>query len=173
MTVVRPAAVEDADELGVVHVRAWQAAYRDGLMPDEYLDSLSATDRAQMWRQAIESGDRPRSRRLVAEDDGGTIIGFVIVGPAEGDPASSTGEVFAINVHPHHWGDGGGRMLLEAGVGGLQEDGFVEAVLWVHPDNQKARRSYERNGWACDDLERTQEIFGVVVPEVRYRRSLG
>jgi ribosomal protein S18 acetylase RimI-like enzyme len=173
MTVVRPAAVDDADELGEVHVRAWQAAYRDGLMPDEYLDSLSATDRAQMWRQALESGDRPRSRRLVAEDESGTIVGFVIVGPAEGDLASSTGEVFALNVHPHHWGDGGGRMLLEAGVGGLQEDGFIEAVLWVHPDNQRARRFYERNGWVCDDLERTQEIFEVIVPEVRYRRSLG
>lgn len=64
-------------------------------------------------------------------------------------------------------------MLLEAGVDGLHEDGFVEAVLWVHPDNQSARLFYERNGWVCDDLERTQEIFGGTVPEVRYRQSLG
>jgi ribosomal protein S18 acetylase RimI-like enzyme len=173
MTLVRPATVHDADELGVVHVRAWQAAYRDGLMPDEYLDSLSVTDRAQMWRQALESGDQPRSRRLVAEDEEGTVVGFVIVGSAEGDPTSSTGEVFALNVHPHHWGHGAGRLLLEAGVGGLQEDGFVEAVLWVHPDNPRARLFYERNEWVCDDLERTQEIFGVIVPELRYSRSLG
>ena len=33
---VRVPTVGDADALGRVHVRAWQAAYRDGLMPDDY-----------------------------------------------------------------------------------------------------------------------------------------
>jgi hypothetical protein len=38
--VIRQPTVDDADALGRTHVRAWQAAYRGGLMPDEYLDSL-------------------------------------------------------------------------------------------------------------------------------------
>ena len=33
-----------------------------------------------------------------------------------------------------------------------------------------ARRFYEIAGWACDGTERTVELQGVVVPEVRYRR---
>ncbi|HUF94538.1 MAG TPA: hypothetical protein VMO52_00495 [Acidimicrobiia bacterium] len=45
--------VRDAADLGSVHVRAWQAAYRGGLMPDEYLESLSAEQRAEMWRTAL------------------------------------------------------------------------------------------------------------------------
>ena len=48
--------------------------------------------------------------------------------------------------------------------------GFDETVLWVLPANARARRFYEIAGWACDGTERTMEVQGVVVPEVRYRR---
>ena len=42
---VREATVDDAEAIGSIHVRAWQAIYR-GVMPDEYLDGLRAEDRA-------------------------------------------------------------------------------------------------------------------------------
>ncbi|HWM18395.1 MAG TPA: hypothetical protein VNO51_01815, partial [Ilumatobacteraceae bacterium] len=45
---IRPAAVEDADAIGAVHVRSRLAAYR-GVMPNEYLDGLRAQDRADGW----------------------------------------------------------------------------------------------------------------------------
>ena len=43
-------------------------------------------------------------------------------------------------------------------------------MLWVLPANARARRFYEIAGWAADGSERTMEVLGVVVPEVRYRR---
>jgi RimJ/RimL family protein N-acetyltransferase len=48
--------------------------------------------------------------------------------------------------------------------------GFAETVLWVLPANARARRFYEAAGWVADGAERTSEVFGVTVPEVRYRR---
>ena len=45
---MRDARAGDVDEIGRVHVRAWQAAYR-GVMPDEYLDGLEIGDRVAMW----------------------------------------------------------------------------------------------------------------------------
>ena len=42
---VRHARAGDAPDLGLVHVRAWQAAYR-GQMPDDYLDGLRPEERA-------------------------------------------------------------------------------------------------------------------------------
>jgi hypothetical protein len=45
-------------------------------------------------------------------------------------------------------------------------------VLWVHPDNARARRFYERADWICDDVTQEAEVLGIVVPEVRYRRPL-
>jgi hypothetical protein len=40
----------------------------------------------------------------------------------------------------------------------------------VLPANTRARRFYEIAGWVADGSERTMEVLGVVVPEVRYRR---
>ena len=48
--------------------------------------------------------------------------------------------------------------------------GFAESVLWVLPGNVRARRFYERAGWTADGAEKISEVFGVTVPEVRYRR---
>jgi ribosomal protein S18 acetylase RimI-like enzyme len=168
---VRAPTVADADDLGRVHVRAWQAAYRGGLMPDEYLDALSNVERATMWREALEQGPRARSSRLVAEVDD-EMVGFAIVGPAAGDLESPIGELYAINVDPDHWATGVGSDLIAAAMAELKASAFTSVVLWVHPDNVRARRFYESRGWSDDRLERRQDVLGVEVPETRYSRLL-
>lgn len=172
MVTIRHPVPEDASALGGVHVRAWQRAYRGGLMPDEYLDGLSADDRATMWAEGLQRPPRARSARFVAEDETGNIVGFITVGPADGVPDSEDGEVYALNVDPECWGRGCGQALLAAGVSALAEAGFAEAKLWVHPGNRRARDFYERAGWIVEDVEREQDVFGVQVPEVRYRLSI-
>ena len=164
---VRHATVEDAPALGRVHVRAWQAAYR-GQMPDDYLDGLRAAERAAGWGRGLQR-DRARDPVLVAERDG-RVVGFAVVGAAE-DPRGA-GELFAINVDPDHWGAGAGRALLATAHAELARLGYGEAVLWVLPGNHRARRFYEAAGWVADGVERSAEVQGVVVPEVRYRRRL-
>ena len=165
MVTVRPATVADAAAMGRVHVRAWQAAYR-GHMPDDYLDGLRAEDRAAGWERFLRR-ERARSAVLVAEQ-AGELTGFASVGPAE-DPEGA-GELYAINVDPDRWGTGAGRALLEAAEAELARLGFDETVLWVLPANARARRFYELAGWVADGTERSAEVLGVVVPEVRYRR---
>ncbi len=172
MATVREPTVHDAHALGVVHVRAWQRAYRGGLMPDEYLDGLSARDRAQMWAESLQRPPRPRFARYVTEDDAGAVVGFITVGPTDGDTDSEMGEVYALNVDPDAWGKGYGRTLLKAGVRALSDAGFGEAILWVHPGNHRARRFYEASGWDPEDCQRRQEVLGIEVPEVRYRLPL-
>jgi ribosomal protein S18 acetylase RimI-like enzyme len=163
---IRTPEVGDADALGRVHVRAWRAAYTGGLMPDEYLDSLSEADRASMWRSALEQPPRARATRLVATVDH-ELVGFALVGPAGGDPDADIGELYAINVDPDHWGTGAGPALIDAAVNALQTSGFTAAVLWVHPDNERARSFYIRRGWIDDGVDRQQEVLGVEVPETR------
>lgn len=98
--------------------------------------------------------------------------GFVTAGPADGEPTSSTGEVYALNVDPASWGRGFGAALLDSGVQALAATGFHTAVLWVHPENRRARHFYEQRGWTVDRGTRDQDVLGVVVPEVRYRARL-
>jgi len=170
--IVREARVEDADAMGRVHVRAWLGAYRGGLMPDAYLDSLLETDRAAMWRHGLANDPRPRSARLVVTSDDGEVIGFATAGPAGGEPDAAGGELYAINVDPDHWGTGAGRTLLDGAVAALRAAGFASAVLWVHPHNERARRFYAIAGWSCDEVEREQDVLGVEVPEIRYSIDL-
>jgi len=158
--VIRPGTAADAEGVARVHVETWQAAYAHAL-PSEQLEALSL-------KEAVE-----RHRRwppeLVAEQDG-EIVGFVSVG-ASRDPGTD-GELFAIYVHPEHWGTGVGRALLDAGEGELRRLGHNEAILWVLEDNPRARRFYEIAGWSADGAAREIHIFGFDVDEVRYSKRL-
>jgi RimJ/RimL family protein N-acetyltransferase len=167
--VVRAATLADAAAIGRVQVLAWQAAYV-GQMPQEYLDGLAADQRAGYWRQVL-STPREQAPVLVGEVEG-EVAGFATFGPAQDDPGTSDGELYAINVRPDRWGSGVGSALLAAVHAGLAGLGYRSAVLWVLPGNQRARAVYEHVGWRPDGAERTAEVFGVTVPEVRYRRPL-
>jgi hypothetical protein len=54
----------------------------------------------------------------------------------------------------------------------LRGRGYLEAILWVLDDNPRARRFYEREGWALDGERKVEPHLGVDVAEVRYRISL-
>lgn len=69
----------DVDELGEVHVPAWQAAYR-GVTPDGYLDGLEPGDRAAMWARFLETPPPDQRLHVVAVDD--RVVGFACFGPA-------------------------------------------------------------------------------------------
>ncbi|HUH08159.1 MAG TPA: GNAT family N-acetyltransferase [Egibacteraceae bacterium] len=147
MALVRESTPDDASTLGAVHVRAWQVAYRK-LMPDSYLDQLSAAERAEMWRDRLKRAPRPKVGRFVAENDGKRLAGFIMVGPAGGEEHSAHGEVYALNVDPDHWGRGIGQALLDAGTRHLGGAGFDEAVLWLHPRNERAQEVLRGSGLA-------------------------
>lgn len=157
---IRPASVDDADAVGEVHVRAWQSAYR-GVMPDDYLDGLQAQDHASRWREHLIAPSSDGHLLVIVDDH--RVVGFASLGPArDSDAACDIGQLYAINLDPDVWGR----------ADRLRELGYVEAVLWVVPDNQRARRLYESEGWGDDDLRRDDEVFGVVVSQMRYRRLL-
>ena len=71
-----------------------------------------------------------------------------------------------------------GRVLAVVALAGLVatatlvESGFCQAVLWVVPENHRARQLYESEGWSTDGAERQQEVLGVTINEIRYRRDL-
>jgi GNAT superfamily N-acetyltransferase len=167
--VIRAADGGDALAMGAVHVRAWQSAYR-GVMPDAYLDALSVEERAEMWRSIL--GRHDGSPVVVAVLDG-QVVGFATVGAerTEEEPSTS-GELYAMNLDPDVWGRGIGRALLRRATDGLVRLGFADAVLWVVPENQRARALYESHGWKTDGAVATEEILGVTVTDIRYRKQL-
>ena len=119
---IRDATIDDADAVALVHVHGWQWGYR-GLLPDEYLDGLSAEQRAEQWRSWLLEPGRTRTR--LAEVDG-TCVGFSVSGPSR-DPgaADDTGEVYAIYVEAPSAGTGLGAELLRSAIAWLGEQRFT------------------------------------------------
>lgn len=165
---LRPAVPDDAMAVALVHVRAWQAAYR-GLMPADYLAGLRPEDRAQRYDFASLDPTRPRTLVAVEAD---TILGFATVSPARDEDAAGHGELCALYVEPDCWGRGIGQALAAAARAKLYGLGFSNALLWVLTGNARAERFYRADGWTCDGSYRTRQFWSVTVDTVRYTRVL-
>jgi GNAT superfamily N-acetyltransferase len=165
---VRPATVEDADEIGRVQVETWRAAY-SGLMPEEAVAAFDVEARRQMWRDGLAREPRPGSATFVADADGG-IVGFASLGAAREE--DGVGELYAIYVASGSWGTGAGRALIERAEEALRRSGFGEAMLWVLEGNERAERFYRAAGWEHDGGRKTDDFQGAEVTELRYRKPL-
>ncbi|MDQ1015035.1 GNAT superfamily N-acetyltransferase [Streptomyces afghaniensis] len=80
--------------------------------------------------------------------------------------------MYPIYVHPDRMGHGTGQALLAHSVARCAAAGHGRLLLWVLKGNGRARRFYERAGFHADGAEESFEVEGVMVPEVRYARTL-
>jgi GNAT superfamily N-acetyltransferase len=161
VTIVRRAQPGDAAAVAEVHVRTWQAAYRE-VLPLDRLDAVTVGQRVPLWERLLAN---PELSTYVAEQDD-RIVAFVNVGP--GREPDADGELYAIYALPDAWGTGAARDLMAAGLAALREAGHARAVLWVLEDNPRARRFYEREGWTCDGARKEEQFLGTNLAEVRY-----
>ena len=161
---VRRARLEDARAIAQVHAETWREAY-EHVFGAERLAGVSIDVRLAQWERILTTG---QSDVFVAADDG--IVGFVSTGDSR--DADAVAELFAIYVLPRAWGTGAGSALMRAGVEAMRLRASGDAVLWVLDDNPRARRFYEREGWALDGERKEDEYLGLRVAEVRYRIAL-
>jgi GNAT superfamily N-acetyltransferase len=190
---IRELTAADGPAIAEVRRASWQAAYA-GIIRQSLLDQATARPTWQVqparWRHT-----------LVAVPDGMPgLVGYASFGPersiqafptitprasvpaAAGRPpaapglteaglAGQVGEVYALYVAPDWWSTGTGRSLMSRAVAALTDAGYERAVLWVLEANARARRFYERAGWAGDGASNVLDGLGGVV-EVRYTRPL-
>jgi len=165
---IRAAEPDDAMAVARVHVRSWQAGYRE-LLPADYLDRLRPQDRAQRYTFESRDGRYPRTYVALERDQ---ICAFATIAPA-GDPdVPEHGELCALYVDPEWWRRGVGSALAKEARGQLYESGFRQALAWVLSGNERADRFYRTDGWIPDGLCRSASAWGITVDEIRYRRAL-
>jgi ribosomal protein S18 acetylase RimI-like enzyme len=169
---VRAATANDAAQLAVIHVRSWQVAYR-GLLPQEYLDRMDSSDRAERWRHALSSADWPKSGVLVVAP-GREVLGFARFGPTRDQDAdgSLVGEIKEIYLMPEAWGKGMGKRLMSNALARLASAGYNQVTLWVLATNHRARRFYASGGWIEDGALKRDDSQGFPIEDVRYRKQL-
>ena len=156
---VRLAGPEDAEGL----VRAYEVSWDATLAPivGTALGDLAPFD-ARLEQARASLVEPPEDARAWVAERSGDIVGMATV---RGD------ELRALYVVPEAWGTGVGARLLESALAWLAEQGVAEAVLWVGEANARARRFYEREGWAADGATKEEEFRGFTLREVRYARG--
>jgi ribosomal protein S18 acetylase RimI-like enzyme len=84
--------------------------------------------------------------------------------------AGEVGELYALYVTPVWWSAGAGRALMGSVLAALKAERYRRVVLWVLADNARARRFYDRAGFAPDGGTNMLTGLGGVL-EVRYTRD--
>ena len=167
--VVRAVTPDDVPAVVKVQVASWRAAYA-GIIPDGYLRAMSAAERESRHLARLRQAERG-SAYLLAERDG-EVVGMAFAGAARDDDLDATvGEVYALYAVPHAWSTGVGGALMAACVDALRAAGFRRAVLWMLSANDRARRFYERWGFAPDGATKVEDL-GAPVTQTRYAADL-
>ena len=192
MVVIRAGSAAHAAQISAVQRETWFAAY-EGVIAPEVIDRVTVPDDGARVRQSFRT--RPWQRMLVAVDSGpgtsgpgdptaGGVVGYASFGPetdvlnapwphpltADGE-GGRVAELYALYVRPAWWSTGTGRALMEKVLARSAAAGYRFITLWVLRDNQRARRFYERAGFAPDGAANVLTGLGGV-HEVRYRRRL-
>lgn len=158
--------LRDSDDLFAVsrvYEESWKEAYR-GLLPQEYLDGIPAGKWVPYLKQA--------GRESLLLLDGGKIVGNASCCAGRAPELSDWGEIVSIYLLPEYWGKGCGKLLFSAAVEQLESMGYRKLFLWVLESNRRARAFYERMGFQLHESYMEDEIGGMPVREVQYRREI-
>ena len=148
-------------ELSGVYEASWRWAYR-GIVPQPYLDALPAGHWAGFF-------DLPGVHTLIAEHNG-SFAGTASFGASRFPEYEGMGEIVSLYLREPYAGRGLGRALLEAAAAALAALGFEDIFLWVLEENARARRFYERAGFAAAGEAIECDIGGKTLRELRYVR---
>ena len=155
MLTIRQATAEDAGRVTEVYVASWNLGFGE-LMPRIVGDEA----RVGRWAGELVGG---KTSWWVAED-GGSVVGFVGIGPSRDPVDPRLGELDTIAVDPPYWRSGVGTALMQTALEALAA-GYPEAILWTLADYPRGQRFYEATGWRADGGERDDGR------QVSYRRQ--
>jgi len=158
---VRPARIEDVEQMAQVIVTCWQETYR-GLMADAVLDDPDFVSRRERFWTAALTDPRFSANRVAVADRDGQLIGVAMSGPALDTAAAWDRQLYVLYVYAADHGSGAGSMLLDAVV-----DPTESVALWVADPNPRAQAFYRKHGFIPDGT--TQVDDGV--REIRMVRN--
>ena len=161
---IRRASPEDAAEIAAVNIRAWQVAYT-GIVPADLLSGMSLEKRTVFWTRELADN---RNKVVVAVEHG-KVVGWASGGKGRDADTKKESEVFAIYVSPDHWTRGIGRQLMMKIEDELTPSQGV--TLWVLERNQSAIGFYLKIGYEFDGAEKTIQIGGKSLSELRLRKN--
>ena len=161
--ITRKATVADVKDISRIYALSWKTAYV-GLVPQRFLDTIDDERWVEKFRRDI--GDGTLQALMIC--DGDTPVGCAAFGASRDEKMQGFGEIVSIYLHPNYFGKGYGEALLKATVAALRQQGYERIYLWVLRENARARRFYEKQGFADNGETCTLDIMGEELVDVRY-----
>lgn len=155
---IREATQGDCNGIGKVYCDSWKAAYQN-ILPQNYLNSLTVTN-CTPDKVSVDDIVLLKQER---------VVGICHISEARNRDNKVWGEIVSIYLLPEIWGSGIiGSELFQSALKKLKQRGFKNICLWVLKDNIRARKFYEKNGFAVSGNECETEIAECNISEVEY-----
>jgi len=196
---IRPASAADEPAITQIRQETWLTAYAQIIDPVIIERVTAPQGRASAAPRSDRTSLIAEAPSAAAIDDARVIVGYASYGPERNvasaasvgsrgsagsagsgaNPgaltpagrAGTTGELYTLYVAPAHWSTGAGRALTNAALDGLRAAGYRRVVLWTLTENARARRFYDKAGFAPDGATNILAGLGDV-EELRYARDL-
>ena len=139
-------------ELGRIMAVSFRSAF-GGFISQETLDRCAVAENCAGLLASL-----PKEMTTLTGWVDGKLMGLLVYSENDGV------EIEAIHSLPESWGTGLGAAMLDFALKGRA------AGLWAFGENARARRFYEKHGFAFTGETRISEFDGAV--EVRYERKL-
>jgi ribosomal protein S18 acetylase RimI-like enzyme len=134
---IRCAAPDDVEAIAEFQTTCWREAYA-GLVPQDYLDRVTVTDRVRRWRHRLATGERQIALALAAD----YLVGVISWSPT--GPTEPSTELQSLYVGADHRGRGVAQALVSYAIGDRP------ARLWVFEGNHRAQAFYAKLGFVVD-----------------------
>ena len=154
---------DDLSTVGEVYAASWKQHYM-GILPDTFLERLTG-DR---WTAMLRAD--PSSSLGLFED--GRVMGTAMTGFSRDEGRESYGEIVAIYLHPAARSRGFGRLLLEAAMERLRDEGCENVCLWVMEPNRSSIGFYEHMGFHASARTQQELYGGRMITLIEYVRRL-
>jgi GNAT superfamily N-acetyltransferase len=163
---IRLAVPADAPDMAEVHMRSWEAAYKD-IIPEEYIREKNAT-RPEMWQKKLAEGQYPHR---VIQINGKTVGNMCVAPPQDDDLDETYYELHGIYLHPDYFRQGIGTQAMEFALDIARSIGKKHMTVWVLAENINSIKFYEKCGFIADGKTKILN-FGKPIAAIRMRRKI-
>ncbi|HPF56671.1 MAG TPA: GNAT family N-acetyltransferase, partial [Clostridiales bacterium] len=160
---IHNATAADADDYAFVICESWKAAYAEIISPEELAEKTDVQKRTAFLKTILAD---PNGYFYLAYD-GGKPCGACSACKSRDGDLPDWGEIVALYTLKEYWGHGVGKLLMDTVLAELKRMGYRNVLLWAFEKNARARRFYEKYGFAFDgtykdsglkDRKKTQEV---------------
>ncbi len=160
MVEIRKATGADASILASIMVQSFRTAFADIVTPKTMDRCTNEENCTQMVASILASGEG----EFLLACKGGIPCGELYW--REGKELQNSAEIVALHSLQETWGTGVGKALIEYALRSIVDGGKTSAYLWAFEENKRARRFYEKYGFANDGSSQVSRFDEAV--EVRY-----